>query len=312
MIDAHFWPTPNGWKITIMLEECGFDYKVIPVDIGGGDQFRTEFLRISPNNRMPAIVDHDPLGGGEPLAIFESGAILEYLAEKAGKFLPTDPRGKYRTLQWVHWQMANFGTHDGQRQPLQELRPELGRRPEAAGIRRQAVRRRGRPAVCGHGRPVVRQRIPGRARIHHRRHHQLPVGVPRRAHARRGHVGIVPPTSSAGSIRCMHDRRWKPGDAWDGTSANANSPKRRRRPDGSSCSTRPPNPTRSSGPPGKPRHRLRPDRADTSHRPGDVRRAQRDATSHRSTRRVVGRPGPPSHRSGCPDGTDMFSLRQTR
>ena len=109
MIDAHFWPTPNGWKITIMLEECGFEYNVIPVDIGGGDQFTPEFLRISPNNRMPAIVDHDPLGGGAPLAIFESGAILEYLAEKAGKFLPADPRSKYRTLQWVHWQMANLG-----------------------------------------------------------------------------------------------------------------------------------------------------------------------------------------------------------
>ena len=109
MIDAHFWPTPNGWKVTIMLEECGLDYNIIPVDIGGGDQFKTEFLRISPNNRMPAIVDHDPVGGGEPLAIFESGAILEYLAEKTGKFLPMDPRGKYRTLQWVHWQMANLG-----------------------------------------------------------------------------------------------------------------------------------------------------------------------------------------------------------
>ncbi|MDE0660566.1 MAG: hypothetical protein F4029_18090 [Gammaproteobacteria bacterium] len=109
MIDAHFWPTPNGWKITIMLEECGLDYNIHPVDIGGGDQFKTEFLRISPNNRMPAIVDHEPLGGGEPLAIFESGAILEYLAEKTGKFLPADPRGKYRTLQWVHWQMANLG-----------------------------------------------------------------------------------------------------------------------------------------------------------------------------------------------------------
>ena len=109
LIDLYYWPTPNGWKATIMLEECGLDYRAIPVDIGGGDQFKPEFLRISPNNRMPAIVDDEPLGGGEPLAIFESGAILEYLAEKTGKFLPKDVAGRYRVLQWVHWQMANLG-----------------------------------------------------------------------------------------------------------------------------------------------------------------------------------------------------------
>ncbi|NOX51348.1 MAG: hypothetical protein GXP16_12560 [Gammaproteobacteria bacterium] len=109
MIDLHYWPTPNGWKVSIMLEECELDYNVVPVDIGSGDQFTAQFLRISPNNRMPAIVDHQPLGGGEPLAIFESGAILEYLAEKTGKFMPTDTAAKYKVLQWVHWQMANLG-----------------------------------------------------------------------------------------------------------------------------------------------------------------------------------------------------------
>ena len=109
MIDLYYWPTPNGWKVSIMLEECGMPYNLMPVDIGGGDQFSAEFLRISPNNRMPAIVDHEPMGGGEPLAIFESGAILEYLADKSGQFLPTDPRGRYEVLQWVHWQMANLG-----------------------------------------------------------------------------------------------------------------------------------------------------------------------------------------------------------
>lgn len=109
MIDVYYWPTPNGWKITIMLEECGLPYKLIPVDIGGGDQFKPAFLRLSPNNRMPAIVDHDPLGGGDPIAIFESGAILEYLAEKTGQFLPTDTANKYKVLQWLHWQMANLG-----------------------------------------------------------------------------------------------------------------------------------------------------------------------------------------------------------
>lgn len=109
MIDVHYWPTPNGWKVTIMLEECGFEYKIVPVDIGGGDQFKPEFLRLSPNNRMPAIVDHEPLGGGKPLALFESGAILEYLADKSGRFLSKEPAQRFQELQWVHWQMANLG-----------------------------------------------------------------------------------------------------------------------------------------------------------------------------------------------------------
>jgi GSH-dependent disulfide-bond oxidoreductase len=109
MIDVHYWPTPNGWKVTIMLEECGLEYRIVPVDIGGGDQFKPEFLRISPNNRMPAIVDHEPAGGGAPITIFESGAILEYLADKTGQFLPRTPRERFRVLQWVYWQMANLG-----------------------------------------------------------------------------------------------------------------------------------------------------------------------------------------------------------
>jgi len=109
MIDVYYWPTPNGWKVTIMLEECGLDYNIVPVDIGGGEQFSAEFLRLCPNNRMPAIVDHDPIGGGTPLGLFESGAILEYLADKTGKFLPAKASERYRVLQWVHWQMANLG-----------------------------------------------------------------------------------------------------------------------------------------------------------------------------------------------------------
>ena len=109
MIDVYYWPTPNGWKVTIMLEECGLQYRIVPVDIGGGDQFKSEFLKISPNNRMPAIVDHEPLGGGAALAIFESGAILEYLADKTGRFLPKAPAQRYQVLQWVYWQMANLG-----------------------------------------------------------------------------------------------------------------------------------------------------------------------------------------------------------
>lgn len=109
MIDVHYWPTPNGWKVTIMLEECGLPYNLVPVDIGGGDQFTPEFLRLSPNNRMPAIVDHEPGEGGPALALFESGAILEYLADKTGRFLPAQGADRYRVLQWVHWQMANLG-----------------------------------------------------------------------------------------------------------------------------------------------------------------------------------------------------------
>lgn len=109
MIDLYYWPTPNGWKVSIMLEECGLAYRVHEVDIGAGDQFKPEFLRISPNNRMPAIVDQEPEGGGEPLALFESGAILEYLADKTGRFLPARGAARYTVLQWVYWQMANLG-----------------------------------------------------------------------------------------------------------------------------------------------------------------------------------------------------------
>ena len=114
MIDLYYWPTPNGWKIGIMLEECSLPYTLKPVNIGRGEQFSPAFLRLSPNNRMPAIVDHDPPGGGDPLAIFESAAILQYLAEKAGRFMPRDVRGKYEVLQWVAWQVANLGPVAGQ------------------------------------------------------------------------------------------------------------------------------------------------------------------------------------------------------
>ena len=114
MIDLHYWPTPNGWKISIMLEECGLGYTVKPVNIGRGEQFEPEFLAISPNNRMPAIVDHDPPGGGAPVAVFETGAILIYLAEKTGKFMPTDLRGRKAVLEWLMWQMGGLGPMAGQ------------------------------------------------------------------------------------------------------------------------------------------------------------------------------------------------------
>jgi len=124
MIDLYYWPTPNGWKISIMLEECGLPYKLLPVNIGTGDQFKPEFLKISPNNRMPAIVDHDPPGGGAPVSVFESGAILQYLAEKTGKLLPTDTAGKYRVLQWVYWQVGGLGPMAGQAHHFLRYAPE--------------------------------------------------------------------------------------------------------------------------------------------------------------------------------------------
>ena len=114
MIDLHYWPTPNGWKISILLEECGLPYRVLPVDIAAGGQFTPEFLAISPNNRIPAIVDHEPVGGGAPLALFESGAILQYLAEKTGRLLPSATAERYRVLQWVYWQVGGLGPMAGQ------------------------------------------------------------------------------------------------------------------------------------------------------------------------------------------------------
>lgn len=114
MIDLFYWPTPNGRKVSIMLEECELPYRIVPVNIGRGDQFKPEFLAISPNNRMPAIIDHEPLGGGAPISVFESGAILMYLAEKAGRLWPQAPRPKYEVAQWVLWQMANQGPKLGE------------------------------------------------------------------------------------------------------------------------------------------------------------------------------------------------------
>jgi len=125
MIDLHYWPTPNGWKISIMLEECGLPYKLVPVNIGTGEQFKPEFLEISPNNRMPAIVDHEPPSGGAAVAVFESGAILQYLAEKAAKFLPKDLRGKYEVLQWVIWQMGGLGPMAGQANHFNMYAPQF-------------------------------------------------------------------------------------------------------------------------------------------------------------------------------------------
>ena len=107
-IELHYWPTPNGWKISIMLEECGLPYTTVPVNIGKGDQFKPDFLAISPNNKMPAIVDPDG-PGGRPISVFESGAILQYLARKTGRFYPADERGRVEVDEWLFWQMGGLG-----------------------------------------------------------------------------------------------------------------------------------------------------------------------------------------------------------
>jgi len=124
LIDLYYWPTPNGWKVSIALEEMKLPYDTKYVNIGRGEQFEPEFLAISPNNRMPAIVDHDPPGGGEPISVFESGAILIYLAEKSGQFLPADVRGRAHVLEWLMWQMGGFGPMLGQNHHFNIYAPE--------------------------------------------------------------------------------------------------------------------------------------------------------------------------------------------
>ena len=129
MIDLHYWPTPNGHKITLMLEELAeagqaLEYNVKPVNIGAGDQFKPDYLAISPNNKMPAIVDHAPADGGAPLSVFESGAILLYLADRTGRFIPSDLRGRTTTLEWLFWQMGGLGPMTGQMGHFHVYAPE--------------------------------------------------------------------------------------------------------------------------------------------------------------------------------------------
>lgn len=124
MIDLYYWTTPNGHKITMFLEEVGLPYTLHAVNIARGEQFKPEFLKIAPNNRIPAIVDQAPADGGEPLPIFESGAILEYLADKTGQFLPTAPRPRFQVLQWLYWQMGGLGPMCGQNHHFKTYAPE--------------------------------------------------------------------------------------------------------------------------------------------------------------------------------------------
>jgi len=125
MLELFYWPTPNGHKITIFLEEAGLDYQIVQVDISAGDQFKPDFLKIAPNNRMPAIIDHAPKDGGEAISVFESGAILVYLAEKTGKFLASENvRDRKTTLEWLFWQMGGLGPMAGQNHHFVQYAPE--------------------------------------------------------------------------------------------------------------------------------------------------------------------------------------------
>lgn len=124
MIDLYYWTTPNGHKITLFLEETGLPYRIHPINIGKDEQFQPHFLKIAPNNRIPAIVDNEPADGGEPLSLFESGAILLYLAEKTGRFIPQDLRGRQETLQWLFWQMGGLGPMAGQNHHFNRFAPE--------------------------------------------------------------------------------------------------------------------------------------------------------------------------------------------
>lgn len=124
MIELYYWGTPNGLKPRLMLEETGLDYRIVPVDIGQGEQFRPEFLAFAPNNRIPALVDYAPIGGGAPLRLFESGALLQYLAEKSGRFLPQNVRERFEVMQWLYWQVGGLGPMAGQNGHFRVYAPE--------------------------------------------------------------------------------------------------------------------------------------------------------------------------------------------
>lgn len=124
MIELYYWTTPNGHKVTIFLEEAGVPYRIHPVNIGKGDQFKPDFLALSPNNRIPAILDTAPTDGGAPISVFELGAILTYLAEKTGRFLPSDVRGRFEVMEWLFWQMAGLGPMAGQNHHFSQYAPE--------------------------------------------------------------------------------------------------------------------------------------------------------------------------------------------
>ncbi len=156
MIDLYYWPTPNGWKISIALEEMELPYRTVMVNIGRGEQFEPDFLAISPNNRIPAIVDHEPSGGGAPISVFETGAIRLYLAETCGRFLPADPRQRVEVTEWLMWQMGGLGPMLGQNHHFRIYAPEpvpyaVDRYTKETGRLYGVLDRRleGREYICG-------------------------------------------------------------------------------------------------------------------------------------------------------------------
>jgi GST-like protein len=174
MIDLYFWPTPNGKKITILLEEAGIPYNIKPINIGRGDQLTPDFLRISPNGRMPAIVDHAPMGGGAPITILESGAIMTYLAEKSGKFWPQEPHQKYDVAQWVYWQMANQGPKMGEQGHFRRASQDPKNGDQAYALLRFDNEVHRIYGVMNLG--LNKEALPSRRPVHDRRHDLLPVG----------------------------------------------------------------------------------------------------------------------------------------
>ncbi len=169
---SYYWTTPNGHKITIFLEEAGLHYNIIPINIGKGEQFKADFLAIAPNNRIPAIVDHAPADGGEPISIFESGAILLYLAEKTGKFMPARICARRTTvLQWLFWQMGGLGPMAGQNNHFSAYAPEK------IPVRHRSLPQRGQPPVRRNEQAACRSRLSGR-RLFDRRHGEYPWVVP--------------------------------------------------------------------------------------------------------------------------------------
>ena len=226
MIDFHYWPTPNGWKVSIMLEECGLPYRMIPVNIGKGEQHTPDFLAISPNGRMPAIVDHDAEGG--PLSIFESGAILLHLAQRAGRFAPVDARERTALMEWLFWQVGNLGPMAGQLSHY--VNYAQGEHPYSHGRYAGEYRR------CLE---VLERRLEGPGlhprRLLDRRHGGVAVGPHRQAAG--AIAGQICPTSRGGGRR---SRIVPPSVAASTSARRCGAPRRRRTTSAASCSTRRP------------------------------------------------------------------------
>ncbi len=200
MIDLHYWTTPNGHKVTIFLEETGLPYKIIPVNIGKGEQFKREFLAISPNNRIPAMVDHAPAGGGAPIAVFESGrdAALSRREDRAVP-VPQDMRGRTDAIQWLFWQMGNLGPMSGQNNHFSNY--AVDKLPYAMDRYRNEVNR-----LYGVLEPAARRPRLHRRRLLDRRHGEL--SVDRAVRAPGPEARRTSRTSSAGSRRSRRGRRW--------------------------------------------------------------------------------------------------------